>query len=56
MNAARSYLDYIQDVREPVGQVGVSLAGVTYEEFREDGKTAYAVIRALEILGEAAKN
>lgn len=28
----------------------------TFEEFAEDVKTQYAVIRALEIIGEAAKN
>lgn len=28
----------------------------TFEEFTEDIKTQYAVIRALEIIGEAAKN
>jgi len=28
----------------------------TFEEFTEDLKTQFAVIRALEIIGEAAKN
>ncbi len=29
---------------------------MTYEQFSADEKTAYAVIRAIEIIGEAAKN
>ena len=28
----------------------------TFEEFAEDRKTQFAVIRALEIIGEATKN
>lgn len=32
------------------------VSGWTFEEFTEDRKTQFAVIRALEIIGEAAKN
>lgn len=32
------------------------ISDCTFEEFIEDIKTQYAVIRALEIIGEAAKN
>jgi uncharacterized protein with HEPN domain len=31
------------------------LAGMTYEQFAADEKTAFAVVRCLEILGEAAR-
>ncbi len=30
--------------------------GLTYEEFKQDSKTIDAVVRNIEILGEAAKN
>lgn len=30
--------------------------GWTFEEFTEDRKTQFAVVRALEIIGEATKN
>ena len=30
--------------------------GVSYEEFAKDDKTIFAVIRAIEIIGEAVKN
>ena len=29
---------------------------MSYEEFTRDDKTVYAVVRAIEIIGEAAKN
>ena len=32
------------------------VTGWTFEEFAADRKTQFAVIRALEIIGEAAKN
>jgi uncharacterized protein with HEPN domain len=32
------------------------IKGMTYEEFARDDKTIYAVIRAVEIIGEAVKN
>jgi uncharacterized protein with HEPN domain len=32
------------------------VSGLTFEEFTEDRKTQFAVIRALEIIGEATKN
>lgn len=31
------------------------MAGMTFEQFSQDDKTAYAVVRALEIIGEATK-
>jgi uncharacterized protein with HEPN domain len=41
LNAAQKALDFV--------------AGMSYEDFLADDKTIYAVIRALEIIGEAAK-
>ena len=32
------------------------IRGMSYEEFVKDTKTVYAVIRAIEIIGEAVKN
>lgn len=41
-------LDYARDAQDFV-------AGMTAESFLEDRKTQYAVLRALEVIGEAAK-
>ena len=32
------------------------LAGMSYKTFSRDTKTSYAVVRCIEIIGEAAKN
>jgi len=56
MTSERTYLDYLEDIRDAIDVVAEFIAGMTYEQFEEDAKTAFAVIRALEVLGEAAKN
>ena len=48
--------DYIEDILEAMSNVVEFTKGMSYEEFVKDTKTVYAVIRALEIVGEAAKN
>ncbi len=46
----------IRDMLEAIEKAEAFVNGMTFEEFRVDEKTNFAVIRALEILGEAAKN
>jgi len=48
--------DYIEDILEAMTNVIEFTKGMSYEEFVKDTKTVYAVIRALEIVGEAVKN
>ncbi|MBI5078684.1 DUF86 domain-containing protein [Candidatus Saganbacteria bacterium] len=52
----REYSDYIQDIIEAIGNVQDFTKDLTYESFREDQKANFAVVRALEVIGEAAKN
>jgi uncharacterized protein with HEPN domain len=52
----RTFLDYLEDMADATERVAEFIEGLTYEEFLEDTKTAFAVIRAIEVLGEAAKN
>ena len=52
----REYCDYIQDVIDSIDKTQKFTEGLTYDAFREDSKTVFAVIRALEIIGEAVKN
>ncbi|WP_457550775.1 HepT-like ribonuclease domain-containing protein [Archaeoglobus sp.] len=47
--------DYIRDVLDAIGKIEEFVEGMNYEEFLEDAKTRYAVVRALEIIGEAVK-
>jgi len=48
-------LDYLQDILDSIISIKEFLAGIDYDSFRRDKKTQYAVIRALEIIGEASK-
>jgi uncharacterized protein with HEPN domain len=47
--------DYLDDIRTAAGKATAFVAGMTYEAFCLDEKTAFAVVRAFEIIGEAAK-
>ncbi|MFA5480369.1 MAG: DUF86 domain-containing protein [Candidatus Muiribacteriota bacterium] len=50
----RIFLDYLEDMIESCEDILVFTSNQTYEEFINDKKTLNAVIRSLEILGEAA--
>lgn len=47
---------YVKDILENMLDAQKFIGSMTYEEFALDKKTAYAVIRCLEIIGEASKN
>ncbi|MGH9855593.1 MAG: HepT-like ribonuclease domain-containing protein, partial [Blastocatellia bacterium] len=48
--------DFVSDIQEAIRRIEDYTAGVTYEGFLADTKTQDAVIRNLEIIGEATKN
>ena len=52
----RKYGDYIEDIIDSINKIQKFIRGVTYQRFVKDEKTIYAVIRAVEVIGEAAKN
>jgi uncharacterized protein with HEPN domain len=47
--------DYIQDIAEALGEVEDFTRGMQFEEFVKDKKTINAVVRSLEVIGEATK-
>lgn len=51
----RELTDYIADIAESAADILVFTKGMSFEDFKSDKKTQYAVIRSLEIMGEAAK-
>jgi len=53
--AERTHLDFLEDIVIESEKVAEFIKGFTYADFAQDGKTVYAVIRALEIVGEATK-
>ena len=56
MSRGRDYLDFLKDVLDAMEEAESFIKGMTFEEFARDKKTIYAVIRALEIIGEAVKH
>jgi len=52
----RSCTDYLNDIRNAAENAARFVAGVSYDEFVANDEKVYAVIRALEMIGEAAKN
>ena len=55
MSREREYRDYVQDMLEAADKVASFISGMTQDQFLADEKTQYAVVRALEVIGEAAK-
>ena len=47
---------YINDIIESCDDILSFTAGMSFDEFAADKKTSKAVIRSLEVLGEAVKN
>lgn len=52
----RADTDFLDDIQEAVRRVKAYLGAMTYEAFLADIKTQDAVIRNLEIIGEATKS
>jgi len=48
--------DYLGDIREAIQRIAAYTMDLTYERFMEDLKTQDAVVRNLEVIGEATKN
>jgi uncharacterized protein with HEPN domain len=48
--------EYLADMREAIVRIQGYTSGITYGQFLADSKTQDAVIRNIEILGEAAKH
>jgi uncharacterized protein with HEPN domain len=51
----RTWRDYVVDVLTAVEEVQEFTRGMEYEGFTKDKKTVNAVVRSLEVMGEAAK-
>jgi len=51
----REYEDYLRDMLENAEKALSFVQGLDYDGFCKDDKAMYAVIRAFEIIGEAAR-
>ena len=52
----RQVQDSLQDMLEAARRILLYIKNIEFEQFQEDFKTQDAVLRNLEVLGEAAKN
>jgi len=52
----REYGDYIQDILDSINDIEKFTEGMDFDKFKKEKKTIYAVVRAIEIIGEATKN
>ena len=51
----RDYEDYVQDILDSIVDMENFVKGLSFDEFSKDKKTVNAVVRSLEIIGEASK-
>lgn len=54
MPKERNITDFLNDILDAVYKAEEFIKDMSYEEFQKDSKTIFAVIRALEIIGEAS--
>lgn len=52
----RGDLEFLRDIKEAISRINSYTNGIEYKEFQKDTKTQDAVVRNLEIIGEAVKN
>ena len=53
---SRDYKIYLEDILKAIDKIQNYTQNISFEKFSEDEKTLDAVVRNLEILGEAIKN
>jgi len=47
---------YLKDILDNMGKAEKFIKNMSYEDFASDEKSFYAVVRCIEIIGEAAKH
>jgi uncharacterized protein with HEPN domain len=52
---SHEFLDFVEDILDAMDKAEILVEGFTYEEFETDFRTNFAVVRALEIIGEAVR-
>lgn len=55
MKPGREFADHLRDILDAAEKIQRFTEGMDFAQFQSDDKTSYAVIRALEIIGEATK-
>lgn len=53
---SRDYKVFLEDIQESISKIQAYTANLSFAELKLDNKTLDAVVRNLEIIGEAVKN
>jgi uncharacterized protein with HEPN domain len=56
MSAKRVYTDYLQDIVDYAEKAMRFVRGVSFDDFGDNEEKIFAVVKALEIIGEAARH
>ncbi len=56
MSSRRRDRDYIADIPEAIQRIQAYTQGMSWDTFLHDDRTQDAVVRNIEVIGEAAKN
>ena len=51
-----SHRDYLEDIVDAMEKAESFISGMDFQTFSDDDKTHFAVVRALEVIGEAVKH
>ncbi len=51
----RDYRDYLKDIIDSIKDIESFIKNMSFEDFAKDRKTINAVIRSIEVIGEATK-
>lgn len=54
--AARGHRDYLRDIIAMMDLIESFMAGLDFDQFVKDDKTFMAVVRGIEVIGEASKH
>lgn len=52
---SREFMDFVDDILNGMNKAEILLEAVSYSQFETDFRINFAVVRALEIIGEAVK-
>jgi uncharacterized protein with HEPN domain len=56
MSEEREIIDFLEDAMGAMERAERFVADMSYEDFIKDEKTVFAVLRAIEVIGEAVKH
>jgi uncharacterized protein with HEPN domain len=51
----RSYTDFLQDILDAITEINLFINGISYKAFESNREKSLAVVKLLEIIGEAVK-